>query len=129
MKQAVGIDIVQVKRFDRWASWSDKKLSRIFSSAEIAYAKKNTHFTAQRLAVRFAAKEAFLKALQQLYSYKKISLFTVFSAVSVAKEPSGKPYLIIQYEKLFIDILKTTLSLSHTTCCGIAVVLLQSHNE
>lgn len=129
MKQAVGIDIVQVSRFKKWAEWSDEKLLRVFSAEEITYAKKNSHFTAQRLAVRFAAKEAFFKAVQHFYSDKKISLFTIISAVSVAKESSGKPYLAIDYEKLFIDPLKTILSLSHTSCCATAVVQLQLYNN
>ncbi|HTM06090.1 MAG TPA: 4'-phosphopantetheinyl transferase superfamily protein [Patescibacteria group bacterium] len=127
MKQAVGIDIVQVSRFKKWAELPDQKLLRVFSAEEIAYAKKNSHFTAQRLAVRFAAKEAFLKAFQQLYPHKKLSLLTIFSATSVGKEISGNPYLIIQYEKFSIEPLHTTLSLSHTNCCAIAVIEL--HNK
>ena len=127
MKQAVGIDIVQVSRFKKWAELPDQKLLRVFSAEEIAYAKKNSHFTAQRLAVRFAAKEAFFKALQQLYPKKRTNLLVVMSAVSVAKELSGKPYLIVKYEKFSIESLHTTLSLSHTNCCAIAVIEL--HNK
>ena len=49
------------------------------------------------------------------------------SAVSVAKEMSGKPYLIVDYQKLFINPLESVISLSHSNCCAIAVV--QLHNN
>src|SRR4051812_47441886 len=107
MTHAIGIDIVQVQRFNEWGSWSDQKLQRIFSVTEIAYAKQNVLFTAQRFAVRFAAKEAFFKAFQQLFPEKKINLLKIMSAISVAKKESGQPYLVINHEKLFVDSLKT----------------------
>lgn len=129
MTHAVGIDIVHVQRFNEWGSWSDQKLRRIFSVTEIAYAKQNALFTAQRFAVRFAAKEAFFKAFQQLYPEKKISLLTVMNSVFVAKKESGQPYLVIDHEKIGINSLKANLSLSHTACCATAVVQLQLHNH
>ncbi|RTL06853.1 4'-phosphopantetheinyl transferase superfamily protein [Candidatus Dependentiae bacterium] len=126
MKQSVGVDIVQVKRFEKWKNWSDTKLKRIFSTKEIAYAKSNMIFCAQRLAVRFAAKEAFFKAFQHLFPQKKISLLKIMLAVSVEKRLCGRPYLKVAYDKLFIDPLTTSISISHTDCCAIAVVQLHS---
>lgn len=128
MKQVVGVDIVQVSRFEKWKRWSDVQLKRVFSTEEISYAKSNQLFCAQRFAVRFAAKEAFFKAFCQLYPEKKINLLQSMAAVSVAKEMYGKPYLLIDYTQLFIDPLKSTVSLSHSNCCAIAVVQLSNSN-
>lgn len=127
MKQAAGVDIVQVSRFEKWKHWSENQLNRVFSIEEIAYAKSNPLFSAQRLAVRFAAKEAFFKAFCQLYPEKKISLLKIMTTVSVAKEASGKPYLLINYKKLFVNPLTITISLSHSTCCAIAVVHMHNY--
>lgn len=63
MKISHGLDIVKVERIKRLRSlYGDRFLQRVFSNDEIAECKKrysqNMHF-----AVRFAAKEAFVKAL------------------------------------------------------------------
>lgn len=59
----IGVDIVDVRRIERIVvRWQDRFLRRIFTDNEIRYCnnKKNP---AQRFATRFAAKEAFIKAL------------------------------------------------------------------
>ena len=58
-----GVDLVEVPRFERSIrQWGKRFLSRIFTAGELAYAAKNKS-RAQHLAVRFAAKEAVVKAL------------------------------------------------------------------
>lgn len=59
MIAGIGIDQVEVERFD---SVSVHFLERVFSPTEIEYASRGAQ-RSQRLAARFAAKEAFLKAL------------------------------------------------------------------
>jgi len=59
----IGVDIVDVRRIERIVvKWQDRFLRRVFTDNEIRYCnnKKNP---AQRFATRFAAKEAFIKAL------------------------------------------------------------------
>ena len=63
MIQAIGVDLVEIKRFERWHSYSDTTLKRIFSQQEIEYARAEPRLSAQRLAARFAVKEAAYKAL------------------------------------------------------------------
>jgi holo-[acyl-carrier protein] synthase len=61
----VGIDLVQVSRVaESLALFGDRFMRRIFSEAEISYAMSAPAQTAERLAARFAAKEAVIKALR-----------------------------------------------------------------
>ena len=60
MKITVGVDIVEI---DRIASaverWGERFLNRVYTEGELAYCQGR----AERLAARFAAKEAVMKAL------------------------------------------------------------------
>ena len=60
MEITVGVDIVEI---DRIASaverWGERFLNRVYTEAELAYCQGR----AERLAARFAAKEAVMKAL------------------------------------------------------------------
>jgi len=63
MIRGVGIDIVEVARVERAvARWGEAFLDRVFTDQERAHAG-GTALAAQRLAGRFAAKEAVMKAL------------------------------------------------------------------
>jgi len=62
MITGVGIDVVYVKRMERWLL-NSRLLERYFHPEEIEFASSKGKSTAQSLAVRFAAKEAFGKAL------------------------------------------------------------------
>ncbi|MBC8054992.1 MAG: holo-ACP synthase [Rhizobiales bacterium] len=59
----VGIDIAQISAIDAsLASFGERFLRRIFSESEVEYATQVPALAAQRLAARFAAKEAAMKA-------------------------------------------------------------------
>lgn len=121
----VGIDSIAISQFDSWETFSDKSLSRIFSPEEIAYARLNKLFFSQRLAVRFAAKEAFLKALQQLYPEKKLHLLTLAKAIEIKKSLQGMPFLKIDWAKITgKKKFKASISLTHEQCHATAVVIL-----
>jgi len=62
MITGVGIDAVHVKRMERWLL-NSKLLERYFNPEEIESAASRGKGGAQSLAARFAAKEAFGKAL------------------------------------------------------------------
>jgi holo-[acyl-carrier protein] synthase len=63
MIYGVGIDIVKVTRMETMIRrWGDRFLKRVFTPSEIEYCHQKTH-AASRFALRFAAKEAFSKAL------------------------------------------------------------------
>lgn len=61
---SVGIDLVQLSRIsESVATFGDRFLQRVFTAGEIAYATAAPALTPSRLAARFAAKEATIKAL------------------------------------------------------------------
>jgi holo-[acyl-carrier protein] synthase len=59
----VGLDVVQVSRIrESLERFGDRFMHRLFSDDEIAYALQGDGQSAERLAARFAAKEAAIKA-------------------------------------------------------------------
>ncbi|MDR3330919.1 MAG: holo-ACP synthase [Endomicrobium sp.] len=107
----IGVDIEEVEKFNKYIK-NKEYLERIFAMEEILYSfsKKNT---TQHLAVRFAAKEAVLKALRS--KNKKI----IIVDISVKNNKDGKPEIYIKNKKYKnIDI-----SLSHTKRYAIAVAI------
>ena len=82
----IGTDIVKISRMKK--SLKNKSfLSRIFSKEEVVKCKKNINH-ASCFAKRFAAKEAFSKALGTGFS-KGIS----FNEIVVLNEKNGKPFI------------------------------------
>ena len=61
----VGIDVVQISRIaESLSKFGDRFVQRVFTPGEIAYASSAPALLTQRLAARFAAKEATIKALK-----------------------------------------------------------------
>ncbi len=114
MIKATGIDIVRIKRIKEAAEkWGERFLTRIFTQDELSYCFQKTP-PYESLAVRFAAKEAFLKAIN-----KRLSL----SSIEIKNEPSGRPYLSVKGD--IPDNLRFHLSLSHDSEYAIAVVIVE----
>ena len=60
----VGIDLVRVREIaDSVATFGERYLARLYTTAERAYAESDAVRMPERLAARFAAKEATIKAL------------------------------------------------------------------
>jgi holo-[acyl-carrier protein] synthase len=111
----IGVDIIEVGRIQKLAEKSQRFLKRVFTDEEIRYCsgKKNKY---QHLAARFAAKEAFFKALG-----KKINWIDV----GVVNLSSGKPELAFQ-GKISFPFDKSYVSLSHLKDYAIAYVVLET---
>ncbi len=63
MIYGVGIDLVQIKRMEKLLQrWGDRFKNKVFTAGEVAYCQKKRSAAAS-YAARFAAKEAFVKAL------------------------------------------------------------------
>lgn len=108
----IGIDITEVARIRRLYRKNPSFLTRFFTPGEIAYCLKGKN-AAERIAARFAAKEAVIKALDR----KDLPL----KAISVSKEETGRPVVALKGPGL--RGLTVMLSLSHTEnyACASAV--------
>ncbi len=106
----IGLDIIEIDRIKRLARRAPRFLSRIFTSSEISYcrSKKNPW---QHFAVRFAAKEAVWKALDD----EAVSL----KDISVSRDDRGKPGVLLKGRRA--STLK--LSLSHSERYAVAVAI------
>lgn len=118
------MDIVGIARFERFVADGNEALfQRLFTPGELSYCGGKKH-SAQHYALRFAAKEAFLKALgtglRQGLSWKDIE---------VVHDDLGKPSLSLtgRAQELFREAQLTScfLSLSHDAGCAVAMVILE----
>lgn len=123
----VGTDLVKISRFERIAQYPHAQLRRMFDQTELDYAYAHAH-TAAKLAVRFAAKEAFFKAAAALSAEaKKLTLMRVLSCVGVRHHASGQPYLSINWQELGLNAERydVLLSLSDDGDYALAYVVIQ----
>ncbi len=123
----IGIDAVDTARFADWYMLSEKKLLRIFSKQEIAYCLSNVLLSSQRFAVRFAAREAFFKAMSQANTSHNIPFLRVCSLISIQKKDNVPSLLIDPF--LMNALPKNThtlLSLTHTQKTASAFVVLSA---
>jgi holo-[acyl-carrier protein] synthase len=120
----VGIDLVENDRLAKIITkWGSKFLQRVFSDGEITYCEKHvqasTHFGA-----RFAAKEAFLKALGI-----GLGMGVKLREIEVVQNKKGKPDIAVsgqaKTEIVKRNIKKMHLSLTHTKSYATAIVLLE----
>ena len=131
MIQGVGIDIIEVDRFAHWHTFQSAQLQRIFSIAEIAYCLEHEKLSAARFAVRFAAREAFYKAIQTAHPKTPLAFLTTCRSVYIAHNHLGVPHLMVNWELLSKSIpqlqpLTSHISLSHSRTSATAIVILES---
>lgn len=118
MIRGIGVDIIEVARIKSLVEKNTRFVQRIFTPQEISYCqeKKNKY---QHFAARFAAKEAFFKALGRRIKWTDIELINL---------SSGKPQLEIKdiklKEKFSLD--KVHVSIAHLSEYAAAVVILES---
>jgi holo-[acyl-carrier protein] synthase len=116
----VGIDAVDVDRFRRTLARTPRLADRLFTAGERAYASRQ-HDPAERLAARFAAKEAVMKALGV-----GIGAFA-FNDVEIERADSGAPSIVLRGTAgtLAADrgVREWKVSLSHTAHVAEAVVI------
>lgn len=120
----IGIDLVQIKRIEKaMQRWGERFMKKVFTPTEIAYCEKKRR-AAANYAARFAAKEAFVKALG-IGMRRGVH----WRDIEVDRGPLGKPILkisgrareICQKEK----IKGIFLSLTHDQDYSSALVILE----
>ena len=118
----IGIDICNVKRFDRLKE-KEGFLHKVFSDDEIGYciSKKNS---SECFAARFAAKEAFLKALGT-----GLRGGVHFKEVVITNGDLGEPGIRLEgrtkttFETMGLS--KILVSMSHERDSAVAVVMIE----
>lgn len=90
MIAGIGIDVVQIERVGALLSrYGDRFVQRVFTDAEAAYAMRSAR-PAERLAGRFAVKEAVMKAFGTGKSNG-----ILWRDVETVRGPLGKPEVIL----------------------------------
>lgn len=109
----VGIDAIEVERIkDLVSRYGERFLRRVYTPEEVRYAwSSRGERRFERLAARFAAKEALIKAAGR---------FLPYAAIEVHHETTGRPLVRCALIEGRIEA-----SLSHTRRLAVACVLLE----
>src|SRR3954470_22121380 len=117
----IGIDAVEVDRFGRALARTPKLATRLFTDAELAYGQRAVD-PVPRLAARFAAKEAAMKALGV-----GLGAFGFHDVEVVRDDESGVPSLAVRGAAATLagdrGVTSWRLSLTHTERTAQAVVV------
>ena len=118
----IGTDIVEVKRIDKSIQKSHF-IEKVYSKHEINYCEKKKN-SADSYAARFAAKEAFLKALGKGWREG-----LAFNEIEILNDNFGKPSLnILGKSSIICSKMKIKfihVSMSHTKNLATATVILE----
>ncbi len=123
-----GIDIVNIDRIDRvMTRWGDLFLGRVFTQREILWCQQKAR-PPECFAIRFAAKEAFLKAIGT-----GLRNGIQWTDIEVKNDAMGKPMFAFHRKaKEICEVLriqKALLTLSHDRPYAVAHVLLEERND
>jgi phosphopantetheine--protein transferase-like protein len=104
----VGIDIVDIARIaDMMERYGGRFLNKVFTDEEIRYAQGKKRIQ-ESLAGRFAAKEAFMKAMGKRLSWKEIEVSQI----------DARPYICYKND------LYHGVSISHERAYAVSVVVI-----
>ena len=113
----IGVDCVDISRFDKSGMLFSNNLKRVFTEKEISYCEKKEN-PAQHYAVRFAGKEAVKKALS---NYKiELSL----SQIEILNGIDGIPFVNILNDNT--NGLEIKISLSHSKTIAVAFAVINN---
>lgn len=120
----MGTDLIEVDRIRQTVErYGDKFLGRVYTETELAYAMSKRNY-AERLAGRFAVKEAGMKAIGT--GWRRGVTWKDFEVVN---EPSGRPTLRLtgaagQIART-LRAKRISVSITHTAAIAMAVVVLE----
>ena len=123
---SIGIDIIEVYRIRETIERTPRFVERVFTKRERKYCDAKGAAAAQSYAGRFAAKEAFLKALKTGWRGK-----ITWHDIEIRNDEQGVPSIEISGEaknilkKMKAD--KIHLSISHTSEHATAQVILEKY--
>jgi len=110
----VGIDIIKIDKIkNSIEKWKDSFLDRVFNSEELKNISKGKMYY-QRVAARFAAKEAVIKAISKEHPMALTDMF-------ILNKENGAPYCKFKKD-IGVDIL---LSITHIEDYAVACAVAQ----
>ena len=116
MIKGIGVDIIEIDRIkEAVRHHGGKFLERVYTRQEIAYCGGRKKLKYPELAVRFAAKEAYSKALGT--GLKGIRL----KAIEIVNNSNGKPHIALE-GKVVVNV---HVSLSHSQKYAVASVVIE----
>jgi len=120
----IGTDIIEVGRIEKMLDNNEALRQKLFTKNEQVYCDKGKVTRYQSYAARFAAKEAFFKALGTGYRYGM-----AFREIEVLNDELGKPFILTSGKvKKYMEentIIKIHVSLSHLKEMATAFVILE----
>lgn len=123
MITGIGLDVIETERVAEKIQKEQGFRELIFSEEEIAYCEPKTH-KYEHYAARFAAKEAFFKALGTGWLEG-----TLFNEIIILGDEKGKPELQLKGQTAqtleHISLDKIKISLSHLKNIAAAVVIIE----
>jgi len=109
----VGIDIVDIARIKNvMERYGERFLNKVFTDEEIRYTQGKRRVQ-ESLAGRFAAKEAFMKAMGRRLSWKEIEISQV----------DGRPHICYK------ETLYNGVSISHERTYAVSVVVIDERGR
>lgn len=123
MIRGIGVDIVEHGRFEKHVE-NERFLGKLLHAQELLYLQTSGESSAAFLASRFAAKEAFSKALGT--GMRNLS----FSEIEVAHDQLGAPFFRFYGSSAEVAArlgeVKVHLSLSHERSASVAFVIIEA---
>ena len=128
MVVGIGIDIVNIGRIESMmARWGDLFLGRVFTEREIVRCRQRAR-PSECFAIRFAAKEAFLKAIG-----RGLRNGIQWTDIEVENDSLGKPLFSLHRKAKEVletqRVKKALLTLSHERFYAVAHVLLEGNGD
>jgi holo-[acyl-carrier protein] synthase len=125
MVLGLGADLIETRRVQESIDrFGERFLERIFTSGEIAYCMRKKKNAAESFAARFAAKEAWAKALGT-----GISRGVIWKEFEVKREASGRPTLHFNGRAAELaeamGVRRVQLSLTHSRELAMAMVVVE----
>ena len=133
MTKGLGVDLVCMSEFDKTLQGSTAFIKDHFTKDEIAYSESGMSGGLSHFSARYAAKEAFIKAIDSLFLFRPKLLNQIdYKEVEIAKDPEGRPYLNFygQLKTIIQDLnVHALLSISHDGDYAMAQVLIQTNEK
>jgi holo-[acyl-carrier protein] synthase len=123
MIKGIGIDVIEIERIkEAVEKFGDSFLGKVFTKKEINYCRRRKALRYPELAVRFAAKEAYAKAIGTgIKGFGRNNNGIYWTDVEIVNNSHGKPLLSIKGN--ILD--KAHVSLSHSRDFAVASVYVE----